>query len=47
MSRLTDIPKIGEKTAQRLVSHFKTEEAAVDAILSHDIASISEVDGVG
>lgn len=47
ISRLTDIPKIGEKTAHRLVSHFKTEEAAVDAILSHDIASISEVDGVG
>jgi len=47
ISRLTDIPKIGEKTAQRLISHFNTEEAAVDAILSHDIASISEVEGVG
>lgn len=47
ISRLTDVPKIGEKMAQRFVSHFKTEEAAIEAILSHDIASISEVEGVG
>ncbi|HZK61022.1 MAG TPA: helix-hairpin-helix domain-containing protein, partial [Anaerovoracaceae bacterium] len=47
ISRLIDIPKIGEKTAQKLILHFKTEEAAVAAILSHDIASISEVDGIG
>ncbi|NPE29252.1 endonuclease MutS2 [Methanococcoides sp. SA1] len=47
MNGLQDIPRIGEKMAKRFQEHFGGEERAMDAILSGDIASISEVEGVG
>ncbi len=47
MRTLQDIPRIGEKMAQRFIDHFGDEEAALDAILGGDIASISEVEGIG
>ncbi len=47
MKTLQDIPRIGEKMAQRFIGHFGSEEAALDAILGGDIASISEVEGIG
>lgn len=47
MNTLQDIPRIGEKMAQKFISHFGNEEAALDAILGGDIASISEVEGIG
>ena len=47
MKTLQDIPRIGEKMAQRFIDHFGSEEAALDAILGGDIASISEVEGIG
>jgi len=47
MNNLQDIPRIGEKMAQRFVEHFGSEDTALDAILDGDIASISEVEGIG
>ncbi|HJH32563.1 MAG TPA: endonuclease MutS2 [Methanosarcinaceae archaeon] len=47
MKTLQDIPRIGEKMAQRFICHFGSEEAALGAILDGDIASISEVEGIG
>lgn len=47
MNGLQDIPRIGEKMAKRFQEHFGGEDRAMDAILSGDIASISEVEGVG
>jgi DNA mismatch repair protein MutS2 len=44
---LEDMPRIGGKMARRFVEHFGTEELAVEAIIGGDIASISEVDGIG
>ena len=47
MKSLQDIPRIGEKMAQRFIGHFGSEETALDAILGGDIAGISEVEGIG
>lgn len=47
MKNLQDIPRIGDKMAQRFIEHFGSEEAALDSILEGDIASISEVEGIG
>ncbi|RNI09942.1 endonuclease MutS2 [Methanohalophilus halophilus] len=47
MQSLVDAPRIGEKMAQRFISHFGCEEDAMAAILRGDIASISEIEGVG
>ncbi|WMW21856.1 endonuclease MutS2 [Methanolobus mangrovi] len=44
---LQDIPRIGDKMSKRFVDHFGSENQALDAILAGDIASISEVEGVG
>jgi dsDNA-specific endonuclease/ATPase MutS2 len=44
---LQSIPGIGEKTAQRFISHFGNEQAALDAILNADIAGISGIEGIG
>ncbi|WP_406660206.1 endonuclease MutS2 [Methanolobus sp. ZRKC3] len=44
---LEDVPRIGGKMARRFVEHFGTEELALEAIVGGDIASISEVDGIG
>ncbi|WP_292488094.1 helix-hairpin-helix domain-containing protein [Methanohalobium sp.] len=47
MESLQDVPRIGDKTAQRFIGHFGSEEAALNAILNGDIASISEIEGIG
>lgn len=47
MDGLQSIPGIGEKMAQRLISHFGDEEKAIAAIMDADIAGISEVEGIG
>jgi len=44
---LEDVPRIGEKMARRFVEYFGSEELALEAIVGGDIASISEVDGIG
>ena len=44
---LNDIPRIGEKMARRFIEYFGTEQNALEAILSGDVASISCVEGVG
>ncbi|TQD27043.1 helix-hairpin-helix domain-containing protein [Methanolobus vulcani] len=44
---LQDIPGIGDKMSKRFVEHFGSEVQALDAILAGDIASISEVEGIG
>lgn len=46
ITRLKSIPRIGEKTALRLIKHFGSEKQALDAILDRDIAAISEVEGM-
>lgn len=44
---LQEIPGIGDKMSKRFVEHFGSESQALDAILEGDIASISEVEGIG
>lgn len=44
---LQDIPRIGNKMSKRFIEHFGSENQALDAILAGDIASISEVEGIG
>ena len=44
---LRDIPRIGDKMAKRFIEHFGSESLALEAILSGDIASISQVEGMG
>ncbi len=44
---LQDIPRIGDKMSKRFVEHFGSENQALDVILAGDIASISEVEGIG
>lgn len=44
---LNDIPGIGEKMTRRFIEHFGTEQNALEAILSGDVASISCMEGVG
>jgi DNA mismatch repair protein MutS2 len=46
LSNLREIHGIGERVADRLIEHFGTEEAALQAICEGDIASLSEVNGV-
>ncbi len=43
---LKEIPRIGEKTAKRLIEHFGSENKAIDAILKGDIAGIAEIEGM-
>ncbi|WP_148706145.1 MutS-related protein [Methanosarcina siciliae] len=43
---LRELNGIGERVAGRLVEHFGSEEAALQAILEGDVASLSEVNGV-
>lgn len=44
---LRDIPRIGDKMAKRLIEHFGSESLALEAIVGGDIASISQVEGMG
>jgi dsDNA-specific endonuclease/ATPase MutS2 len=46
LSSLREIHGIGERVADRLIEHFGTEEAALQAICEGDIASLSEVNGI-
>ncbi|AKB76406.1 DNA mismatch repair protein [Methanosarcina lacustris Z-7289] len=46
LSGLRELNGIGERVACRLVEHFGSEDAALQAILEGDIASLSEVNGV-
>src|SRR3990172_9388396 len=43
---LKDIPRIGDKTAHRLIEHFGSEKQAIDAILKGDITGISQIEGM-
>lgn len=46
ITTLKSIPRIGEKTALRLIKHFGSEEKALEAILNKNIAAIKEVEGM-
>ncbi len=46
ITRLTSIPRIGEKTALRFIKHFGSEENALKAILSRNIAAVKEIEGM-
>jgi dsDNA-specific endonuclease/ATPase MutS2 len=46
ITNLKSIPRIGEKTALRLIKHFGSEKQALDAVLNKDIAALSEVEGM-
>jgi DNA mismatch repair protein MutS2 len=46
ITRLKDIPRIGEKTTRRFIEHFGGEKEALDAITNQDIAAISEIEGM-
>jgi DNA mismatch repair protein MutS2 len=43
---LKEIPRIGEKTASRLIEHFGSENKAIEAIINGDIAGIAEIEGM-
>jgi len=45
-SSLREIHGIGERVADRLIEHFGSEAAALQAICEGDIASLSEVNGI-
>ena len=47
MSDIRDIPGIGEKTALRLIEHFTSQEAAIEAFMQHNVAAIAAVPGIG
>ncbi len=46
LSSLREIHGIGERVADRLIDHFGTEDAALQAIFEGDIVSLSEVNGI-
>ncbi|KCZ70594.1 mismatch repair ATPase (MutS family) [Candidatus Methanoperedens nitroreducens] len=46
IEHLRDIPRIGEKTAQRFIEHFGSEKKAIESIINGDIAGISEIEGM-
>ncbi len=46
ITSLKSIPRIGEKTARRLIEHFGGEKQALDAIMNHDIAALCELEGM-
>lgn len=43
---LKDIPRIGEKTANRFIEHFGSEDKAIEAMLNGDLAGIAEIEGM-
>lgn len=43
---LKEIPRIGEKTASRLIEHFGSESKAIEAIIKGNIAGIAEIEGM-
>ncbi len=46
ITSLKSIPRIGEKTAHRLIEHFGREKQALDVIMNHDIAALAEIEGM-
>ena len=46
VSELTAFPGIGDKIATRLIDHFGSEQAAMDALRRRDVASLAEVPGI-
>ncbi|MGB8218125.1 MAG: helix-hairpin-helix domain-containing protein [Candidatus Methanoperedens sp.] len=46
ITTLKSIPRIGEKTASRLIEHFGGEKQALVAITNHDIAALCELEGM-
>jgi dsDNA-specific endonuclease/ATPase MutS2 len=46
LSSLREINGIGEKVADRLISHFGNEDLALQAIFEGDIGSLAEVNGI-
>lgn len=46
ITTLKSIPRIGEKTAKRLIEHFGSEKQALDVIINRDIAALSELEGM-
>jgi DNA mismatch repair protein MutS2 len=43
---LLELPGIGEKIATKLISHYGTEQSAIDVLRKHDVASLCEVPGI-
>jgi hypothetical protein len=46
ITTLKSIPRIGEKTARRLIEHFGSEERSLETIMNRDIAALSELEGM-
>jgi hypothetical protein len=46
IKNLRDIPRIGEKSANRLTEHFGSEKQALDAVINGEIAALCEVEGM-
>jgi hypothetical protein len=43
---LIELPGIGEKISSRLIEHFGSEQAALEVLQKHDVASLSAVPGI-
>jgi dsDNA-specific endonuclease/ATPase MutS2 len=43
---LLELPGIGEKIATKLISHYGSEQSALEVLQKHDVASLSEVPGI-
>jgi len=46
ITTLKYIPRIGEKTAKRLIEHFGSEKRSLEVIMNRDIAALSELEGI-
>jgi DNA mismatch repair protein MutS2 len=46
ITTLKSIPRIGEKTAKRLIEHFGSEKHAIEVIMNRDIAALCELEGL-
>ncbi len=45
--KLTNLPGVGAKTAERIINHYGSENAALDAIEDADLAGLCQIDGIG
>lgn len=43
---LIELPGIGEKISSKLISHFGSEQSALEVLRKHDVASLSSVPGI-
>ncbi len=46
MNGLLELPGIGEKIATKLISHYGSEQSAIEVLRKHDVASLCEVPGI-